>query len=73
MRKGFLKSLSDSRKIKYSTLNGAFVALVIALVVVLNSIITTLSQTYNWYIDMTDEQMFSLSEQSKEILDGVND
>lgn len=73
MRKGFLKSLSDSRKIKYSTLNGAFIALVIALVVVLNSIITTLSQTYNWYIDMTDEQMFSLSEQSKEILDGVND
>ena len=58
MRKGFLKSLSDSRKIKYSTLNGAFIALVIALVVVLNSIITTLAQTYNWYIDMTDEQIF---------------
>ena len=73
MRKGFLKSLSDSRKIKYSTLNGAFIALVIALVVVLNSIITTLAQTYNWYIDMTDEQIFSLSDQSKEILDSVND
>ena len=73
MRKGFLKSLSDSRKIKYSTLNGAFIALVIAVIVILNSIITALSQTYNWYIDMTDEQMFSLSEQSKEILDNVND
>ena len=73
MRKGFLKSLSDSRKIKYSTLNGAFIALVIAVVVILNSIITALSQTYNWYIDMTDEQMFSLTDQSKEILDGVND
>ncbi len=73
MRKGFLKSLSDSRKVKYSTLNIAFIALVIALVVVLNSIITTLSESYNWYIDMTDEQIFSLTDESKELLAGVND
>ena len=73
MKTGFLKSLADSKKIKYSTLSTAFIAVVIALVIMLNAITTVLSSKLGWYIDMTDEQMFSLSDDAKDLLDTIND
>lgn len=73
MKTGFLKSLADSKKIKYSTLSTAFIAVVIALVIMLNAITTVLSSKLGWYIDMTDEQMFSLSDEAKDLLDTIND
>ena len=39
MNKGFLKSLSDSKNVKYTSINVAFCALVIAIVIILNAII----------------------------------
>lgn len=72
MKKGFLKSLADSRKLKYSTLNIVFVAIILAIVIALNSIVTILADNFGWYIDMTDEQIFSLTDEAKELLDDVN-
>ena len=72
MKKGFLKSLADSRKLKYSSLNMAFVAIVLAIVIALNAVITLLAGNFNWYIDMTDEQIFSLSDEAKSLLDSSN-
>lgn len=72
MRHGFLKTLADSRKMKYSTLSLAFCAVVIAVVILLNTIISVLASSFNWYIDMTDEQMFTLSDDAKDILDNIN-
>lgn len=73
MKNGFLKSLADSRKMKYSTLSGAFIAIVIAIVIMLNSISAVLAEKFGWYIDMTDEQIFSLSDDAKELLDSLNE
>jgi hypothetical protein len=73
MKTGFLKSLADSKKIKYSTISTAFIAIVIAIVIMLNAISTVLSEKFGWYIDMTDEQMFSLSDDAKKLLDTIND
>lgn len=73
MKKGMLKSLADSRRIKYSTLSLALCAVVIVLVILLNSIVSVLSNRFNWYVDMTKRQMFSLSDDAKAILADIND
>jgi len=39
MKNGFLKSFSDSKNVKYSSINVAFCALIIAIVIILNAII----------------------------------
>lgn len=73
MKNGFLKSFADSKRIKYSSLSLAFSAVIIALVIILNSITAVLSEKFGWYIDMTDEQIFSLSDSAKTLLDGIGD
>ncbi len=72
MRRHILKTFADSRKMKYSTLSLAFCAIVIALAIILNSIVSVLVSTFNWYIDMTDGQMFTLSDDAKNLLDDIN-
>lgn len=73
MRRNMLKTFADSRRMKYSTISIAFCAVVIALAIILNSIVSALATHFNWYIDMTDKQMFSLSEEAKAMLDDIND
>ena len=63
MKKGFLKSLSDSKNVKYTSINIAFCAIVIAIVMVLNGMVTIFSGKYKWQLDMTDEGLFTMSEQ----------
>ncbi|MBQ7761433.1 MAG: Gldg family protein [Clostridia bacterium] len=63
MKLGFLKAFSDKRKIKYGTVTIAFCAIVIALVIVLNSVISVLAESLEWYVDMTKEQAYTVSEQ----------
>ncbi|MBQ2809911.1 MAG: Gldg family protein [Clostridia bacterium] len=72
MKSGFLKSFADSRKMKYSSLSIALSAIIIALIVILNSITAVLSEKFGWYIDMTDEQIFSLTDDTKELLATLN-
>lgn len=72
MRRNMLKAFADSRKMKYSTLSLVLCAVVVALAIILNSIISVLASTFNWYIDMTDEQMFTLSDGAKDILEDIN-
>lgn len=64
-----LKSLAESRKVKYSTINIAFIALVIAIVIMVNSIISVLSSKFNWYLDMTEEQLYTVSDELVALLD----
>lgn len=72
MKNGFLKSFADSRKIKYSSLSVALSAIIIAIVVILNSITAVLADKFGWYIDMTDDQVFTLSDDAKKLLEGLN-
>jgi len=74
MKNGFIKKLSDSKNVKYSTVNYAFCALVLAIVIVLNAMFTVLAGKFQWYLDMTDEGIFTMSEKFEtavgEALDG---
>ena len=69
MKNGFMKSLSDSKNMKYTTVNVAFCALIIAIVMIVNAMLTVFTEKFNWYLDMTDEKIFTMSEDMKEALD----
>lgn len=66
-----LKSLSESKKIKYGTLNLVLIAIVVAVVIMLNSIFTVLTDTFNWRLDMTEEQLYSVSDELVTLLDSI--
>jgi hypothetical protein len=69
MRRGFFKS----KKFKYGSLATAFTAAFVAFVVIFNIIFTALADKYMWRIDMTNEQVFTLSEDAKDILSDITE
>ncbi len=68
-RNGFFKTKS----FRYGSTATAFTAAFIAVVVVFNIIFTALANRYMWYIDMTNEEVFTLSEATKELLADVDE
>lgn len=67
MRKGFYQS----RKFKYGSVATLFTISFIAIVVIFNIIFTALASRYMWYIDMTGEQVFTLSDEAKDIMSDI--
>ena len=57
---------------KKNALNVSIIALVIACIMMLNAIITVVGNKFNWYLDMTDEQIYTISDALKETLNGAN-
>ena len=72
MKTGMLKSFADSRRVRYGTVNTIFTAIVIAIAIVLNSIITILSGKFNWTLDMTSEQLYTVSDELISKLENVS-
>ncbi len=66
---GFMKS----RRFRYGSAATAFTCAFIAVVVVFNVIFTALASKYLWYVDMTKEAIFSLSEATKDLMSDVTD
>ncbi|MBQ7982937.1 MAG: hypothetical protein IJ302_05165 [Clostridia bacterium] len=56
------QSISQSRKFKYGSVAVLFTAAVIAAIVVLNVVVTALTQKFSLYVDMTGEDLYSISE-----------
>ncbi len=69
MKIGNLKSFADSKRVKYGTLNLIFIVMVIAIVIMINSIFTVLSETFGWYVDMTEEQLYTVSDELLALLE----
>ncbi|MGN1345424.1 MAG: Gldg family protein [Eubacteriales bacterium] len=63
--------LLRSRKFKYGSVATVFTIAFIAIVVIFNIIFTALASKYMWYIDMTEEQLFTLSEEAREIMSDI--
>ena len=66
-------SFTQSRKFKYGSVATAFTIAFVAIVVIFNIIFTALAQKYNWYIDMTEKQVYTLSDEAKELLADIPD
>lgn len=63
-------NLFRSRKFKHGTVSLMLTVFIIVAAIILNVAVTMLSGKYNWmYIDMTSEQLFTLSKDCVELLD----
>lgn len=69
MRTGF----TQSRKFKYGSVATVFTISFVAIVVIFNIIFTALAGKYNWYVDMTEDQVYTLSEEAKELMSDIPD
>lgn len=69
MRTGF----TQSRKFKYGSVATVFTISFVAIVVIFNIIFTALANKYNWYVDMTKDQVYTLSEEAKELMSDIPD
>lgn len=61
------------KKLKYGAAAIIFTVAVIALVIILNVVFTSLADKYLWSVDMTSSQLFTLSDETKDLLDGKVD
>jgi len=61
----------NERKKNYLLISSAITALVIAVAVVANVCFFALASHFVWYIDMTKDQVFTLSPEAKDFLDDV--
>ena len=64
-------NIFKSRRFKHGSLAAVLTAAVIVLAVVVNAAIYALANSRLWYIDMTKESVFSLSDETKELLKDV--
>lgn len=63
-----IKAISEKSKLKYGTVTIGFCVIVIALVILFNSIISVFAERNEWYLDMTEEQLFTVSDQMANLL-----
>ncbi len=60
------------RKFKYGTLSVILGAVVIAAVIVVNVVFSTLAYSKNWYIDLTKEKIYGLTDAGRALLDTID-
>lgn len=63
----------NSRKRKFNALSGVLVALLLAVVILLNVAVYALGSHFRWYIDMSEGQVFSLCDATKDLLRDTDD
>ena len=61
-------NILHSKKFKHGSVSIALVIVIIAAVILVNAIFTALSDKYLWYVDMTAESIYTLSDAAKELL-----
>ena len=59
------------KKLRYGSASAAFTVAFVALIIIINVIFSTLASHYMWYIDMTQKEIFSLSEPAEAALENV--
>lgn len=66
-----MKSYTANKKLRYGGISVAFTAAFIAVLIILNVVFSALAQKYLWYIDMTTETLYTLSDECVELLDDI--
>ena len=63
---------ASMRKLKYGAIAIVLTAVVIAAVIIFNAIFSSLVYKYNWYVDMTTEGVYGLSDAGRAMLDDID-
>ncbi len=71
MEKNKKKSLFSDRKFKYGSLAVGLTVAFVALVVIFNAVVYALAYSYGWYLDLTGEQYYGITDKSTAYLDEV--
>lgn len=61
-----------TRKLKYGAIAIVLTAVVVAAVIIFNAIFSSLVYKYNWYVDMTKEGLYGLSDAGRAMLDDID-
>lgn len=63
----------QNRKFKFGSLSVLLTVAAVVLAVIVNVVFTALCQKYSWYVDMTPEKLYGISDVSEEMLDPLGD
>ena len=63
------QNVNKHRRLKFGALAVGLTAAVIALVVIVNAVFSVLATKFMWYVDMTKEQIYGITQQSLDLLD----
>lgn len=63
----------DKKTLKYGSASIILAVVFIALIFVLNLVVTTLTDRFNLFVDLTEEQLYEISEASEELLADMGD
>jgi len=66
------KKLENRKKLKHGTTTVILTAVVVLAVIIINIVFTKLAYANNWYVDMTENQVYELSDQGRALLDTVD-
>ncbi len=66
-------NLFKNRKFKYGSAAVALTCVCVALIVIVNIIFSSLADRYRWYVDMTKEQIYGISDASIALLDSYKE
>ena len=64
---------STGRKLRYGGMSALITALIIAIVIIVNVIFSALSQKFLWYVDLTPELLYSMSDEALDIIENGDD
>ncbi len=67
-----MNNLNFSKKLRYGGISVAFTAAFIAAVIALNVVFTALAGKFLWYIDMTAETLYTLSDECVDLLKDID-
>jgi len=67
------KSFALTKKFRYGSVATIFTVMFVAVIIILNVITTALANKYLWYIDMTKEQIFTLSPEAISYIGDLGD
>ena len=65
-------NLIHTKKFRHGSVSLGLTVVVIAAVILFNAIFSVFSEKYQWYIDMTPEPVFTLSDKAKDLLTQVD-
>ena len=61
-------NILHTKKFRHGSVSLALTVIIIAAVILVNAIFTALSNKFLWFIDMTSQQMYTLTDEAKELL-----
>ena len=67
-----MKNIFKNKKFKYGSLGAGLTVAVIALIVIINIIVSALARNYSWYFDMTSEKYYDISDTTRAYINDID-